>query len=91
MTFCFVLFHICLLCFIMFLGVSFGFVFLFVVSFCVFGFHLVWGCQLEGTAREAATGRGAGLRFALKPALGQVASPLPRVSAVTCAWRAVAA
>ena len=48
-------------------------------------------CGLEGTAREAATGRGAGPRFALKPALGQVASPLPRVSAVTCAWRAVAA
>ena len=48
-------------------------------------------CGLEGKAREAATGRATGPRFAFKPALGQVGSRLPRVSAVTCAWRAVAA
>ena len=48
-------------------------------------------CGLESKAREAATGRATGPRFALKPALGQVGSHLPRVSAITCAWRAVAA
>ena len=47
-------------------------------------------CGLEGEAREAATGRATGPRFALKPALGQVASLQPRVSAVASAWRVVA-
>ena len=48
-------------------------------------------CGLDGEARKMATGRAAGPRFALKPALGHVGSPLPRASPVTCAWRTVAA
>ena len=63
----------------------------FVTWVCKVEDELAGICGLEGKAREAATGRAAGPRFALKPALGQVASLLPRVSAVTCAWRTVAA
>ena len=48
-------------------------------------------CSLDGKAREAACCREKGPRFAMKPAMGQVASRLPRVSAVTAAWRVVAA
>ena len=48
-------------------------------------------CGLNGEARRLATGRANRPRFALKPALGLIGSPLPRASPVTCAWRVVAA
>ena len=48
-------------------------------------------CGLEGRTRDAACCRSEGQRFAMKPALGRVASRLPRVSVVTAAWRIVAA
>ena len=48
-------------------------------------------CGLEGRTRDAACCRCEGQRFAMKPAMGRVASQLPRVSVVTTAWRIVAA
>ena len=48
-------------------------------------------CGFEGKAREAACCRVAGPRFAMKPALGEIASPFPRVAPVTAAWWTVAA
>ena len=48
-------------------------------------------CGLAGKARETACCRAVGPRFAMKPALGEIASQLQRVSPVTAAWRVVAA